>query len=272
MGMKLVDRVIVVTGSTRGIGRAIAEACAREGAAVVVSSRHEVAVGQAVETLRGAGLRASGLAADVAVRADLERLLEHAIRTWGHVDVWVNNAGLAQGMQPVAAMDPEEIARIVAVNLTGTAEACRLVIPYLIERGRGIVLNMSGKGADGHASPYTAVYAATKAAVTSLTRSLAAENKGHPISIHAIIPGMVATDFYRDMKVAPGLEGHAASLPYVLSALAVPLDVVGRRVAEIAAQQPGRSTGKVYNLFSGARLVRGMVKLVGYRLTGKVHV
>jgi len=270
--MILADRVIVVTGSTRGIGRAIAEACAREGAAVVVNSRHQDAVRQATEALSGAGLRVSGLAADVSAPSGIERLLQHALDTWGRVDVWVNNAGLAQGMQPVAAMDPEEIARIVAVNLTGTLFACRLVIPYFVERGSGILLNLSGKGADGHASPYTAVYAATKAAVTSLTRSLAAENRAHPISIHAVIPGMVATDFYRDMKVTPGLEERAASLPYVLDALAVPLDVVGRRFVEIAAQQPGRSTGKVYNLFGGGRLVRGMVKLIGYRLTGKIHV
>ncbi len=270
--MKLADRVVVVTGSTRGIGRAIAEACAREGAAVVVSSRHEAAVRQATEALSRAGLRASGLAADVSAPQDLERLLQHAVDTWGRVDVWVNNAGLAQGMQPVAAMDPAEIARIVAVNLTGTLLACRLVIPYFVERGSGTLLNLSGKGADGRASPYTAVYAATKAAVTSLTRSLAAENRAHPISIHAVIPGMVATDFYTDMKVAPGLEERAAGLPYVLDALAVPLDVVGRRFVEIAAQQPGRSTGQVYNLFSGARLMRGIIKLMGYRLSGKIHV
>ncbi len=269
--MSLAAKVVVVTGSTRGIGRAIAEACAREGAAVVVSSRREEAVREAYDTFGRQGLRVSGIAADVSRSGGIERLLQHAVDTWGRVDVWVNNAGLAQGMQPVTTMEAGEIERLVAVNLTGTIQACRLVIPAMLAQGGGMLLNISGKGYDGHASPYTAVYAATKAAVTSLTRSLAAEHKGQPLSIHALVPGMVATDFYRELKVAPGLEERAAGLPYVLEAIAVPLGVVGRGVARIAAQQPGQATGKVYNLFGGARLVRGMGKMMLYRMQGKIR-
>ena len=268
--MKLEDKVIVVTGSTRGIGRAIAEACAEDGARVVICSRNEGAVKQVVEDFTRQGFEATGIAVDVSLQNDLEKLLQHAIETWGRVDVWVNNAGLSGGYRPLDEMSPEEITGIVDLNFTGTLRACRMVIPYYIRQEGGILINISGKGGHGDASPFMAVYAATKAAVTSLTKSLAQENKDHPISIHSIVPGMVATDFYTDVKTSPKVGGTAESLPYVLKALGVPLDVVGRFVAGIAAQEPGKVTGKNYSALKGSRLIRGIALLVWYRLTGKI--
>ena len=159
--MQLKDKVVVVTGSTRGIGRAIAEACAREGASVVVCSRKAEAVDAAVNEMQKAGHRVSGIFCDVSSQADLERLLAHATTTWGRVHVWINNAGLSGGLRFLEEMGPEEIAEIVRVNVTGTMLACRLAIPYLLGQGGGVLINMSGKGWRGEASPHTAVYAAT---------------------------------------------------------------------------------------------------------------
>lgn len=269
--MRLTDKVVVVTGSTRGIGRAIVEACAREGAAVIVSSRHEAAVDETRAALLQQGWRASGLVADVAVADDVQRLLQHAIDTWGRVDVWVNNAGLSAGLRNLADLSPEEIAAVVAVNLTGTIQACRLVIPYFLSRGSGILLNMSGRGGRGEPSPHMAVYAATKAAVTSLTRSVAQEYRGRPISIHAVIPGMVATDFYRDIATSPELAAERQQVPYALAAFGVPVDEVARVFVQLAAQEPGRETGKVYSLLKGPRLARGIGLMLWYRLTGRLR-
>lgn len=268
--MKLEDKVIVVTGSTRGIGRAIAEACAQEGGRVVICSRDEAAVKQVSEEFVQRGFDASGVAVDVAVLGDLEKLLHHAIETWGRVDVWINNAGLSGGYRPLDEMSPEEITNIVDVNLTGTLRACRIVIPYFLRQGGGILVNISGKGGRGDAAPFMAAYAATKAAVSSLTKSLAQEYKDQPISIHSVVPGMVATDFYRDVKTSQKLAATSESLPHVLKAMGVPVDVVGRFVAEIAAQEPGRVTGKNYSVLRGSRLLRGIVLLMWYRVTGKV--
>ena len=268
--MKLRDKVVVVTGSTRGIGRAIAEACAREGAQVVISSRHEVAVQQASEAMSSLGLKVSGIAADVSVQTDLERLLRHALDRWGKVDVWINNAGISGGFRPLDEMSPEEIDAIVSTNLTATLQACRLLIPYFVQRGGGILINMSGKGGRADPSPHLTTYAATKAAVTSLTKSLAMENSSHPISIHAVLPGMVATDFYRDVDASPKLTETARSIPYVLKAVGMPIDLVAQLFVEIAAQQPGKETGKVYSLFKGWRLARGIGLLLWYRATGKI--
>jgi len=268
--MKLKDRVIVITGSTRGIGRAIAEACAQEGARVVICSRQESAIKQTCQAFKQRGFNVSGLAVDVSLQGDLERLLNHAVETWGRVDVWINNAGLSGGYRPLHEMSPEEISSIVDVNLTATLKACRIIIPYFTQHEGGIVINMSGKGGRGDASPFMTTYAATKAAVTSLTKSLAQENKDHPISIHSVVPGMVETDFYQDVKTSPEVAASAQSLPYVLKAFGVPLDVVGPFVAQIAAQEPGKVTGKNYSVLRGLRLIRGIALLMWYRATGKI--
>lgn len=270
--MKLRDKVVVVTGSTRGIGRSIAEACAKEGASVVICSRKESAVTETCDAFKREGFNISGIAVDVSIQDDLEKLLQHTIGTWGRVDVWVNNAGLSGGFRPLVNMTEKEITDIVNVNFLGTIKACHMIIRYFINQGAGILINISGKGGRrGEASPFLAAYAATKAAVTNLTKSLAQENKAHPISIHSVLPGMVATDFYKDIKTTPDLATSARSIPYVLKAFGVPVDKVGHFVAKIAAQEPGKVTGKNYSLLSGLRLMRAIGLLIWYRFTGKIQ-
>lgn len=268
--MELAGRVVVVTGSTRGIGRAIAEACAQKGGRLVICSRDGGAVQKAVRELAQQGFEVSGAICDVSVAGDVEKLLQQAIESWGRVDVWVNNAGASGGYRPLDEMSPEEIAHIVDVNLTGTVRACRAVIPHFIQQGGGVLINISGKGGRGDVSPFMAVYAATKAAVTSLTKSLAQEYKEYPISIHAVVPGMVATDFFTDVKTGPKVADTVESLPYVLKAIGVPVDDVGHFVAKVAAQEPGKVTGKEYSVIKGARLMRGIALLAWFRLTGKI--
>jgi NAD(P)-dependent dehydrogenase (short-subunit alcohol dehydrogenase family) len=126
---RLNGKVVVITGSTRGIGRAMAEACAAEGATVVVSSRVAPAVEDTVAALRSSGATVSGIVCDVANDADLEALMRRAIDTHGRIDVWVNNAGISLGMRRHVDTTPEEIRRIIAVNLTGTMIASRLLVP-----------------------------------------------------------------------------------------------------------------------------------------------
>jgi NAD(P)-dependent dehydrogenase (short-subunit alcohol dehydrogenase family) len=216
------------------------------------------------------GYEATGIAVDVSRQQDLEKLLQHATDTWGRVDVWVNNAGLSAGYMPLDEMSPEEIAEVVDVNLTGTLKACRIAILHFMEQGGGILINLSGKGGRGDASPFTTVYAATKAAVTSLTKSLALEYKDHPISIHSILPSMVDTELTTDVKTSPKLSDATKTMPYVMKAIGVPVDVVGSFVAQIAAQEPGKVTGKSYSVLKGTRLARGIALLTWYRLTGKI--
>jgi NAD(P)-dependent dehydrogenase (short-subunit alcohol dehydrogenase family) len=269
--MRLQDKVVVITGSTRGIGRSIALACASEGASVVVSSRSAHSVQRVVEEMKALGYAVAGTTCDATVPGALTELLRFAMSTFGKVDVWINNAGLSGGYRPLDEMNPEEITQVVATNLTSLSIGCSIVIPWMRAHGGGVVINMSGRGGKGEASPWTALYAATKAAVTSLTRSLAAENKDSSISIHAVIPGMVATDFYKDIATSQRCSGELDSLPLVLDAFGVPLDTVGQGFVDIAAQEPGRVTGQVYNLLHGKRLFRGILKMTYARMTHKLN-
>ena len=269
--MKLNERVVVVTGSTRGIGRALAEACAKEGARLVICSRQKSAVAETLKTFKKEGWQVSGIAIDVSAKGDLEKLLQYAVETWGKIDIWINNAGLSGGFRPLHEMAQEEIRAVVDVNLAAVLNACRIVIPYFITKGGGILINMNGKGGRGEPSPFLATYSATKAAISNLTKSLAKENRAHPISIHSVIPGMVATDFYRDMKISPELTASIQNLPYVLKAFGVPVDIVGRFFVKIAAQEPGKVTGKTYSILGGWRLIRGILLMIWYRASGKIR-
>ncbi|MDH4139173.1 MAG: SDR family oxidoreductase, partial [Coriobacteriia bacterium] len=249
----LEDKVVVVTGSTRGIGRSIADACSRAGAVVVVSSRKEDAVADTVDAFAANDQRVCGMSADVSSAEDVECLFETTLGLLGRIDAWVNNAGVSLGYRPLDECSSEEIDHIVSVNLTGTMLASRLLVPYFTEHG-GILLNMSGRGHRGEATPFTAAYAATKSAVASITRSVAAENKGRPISVHALVPGMVDTDFYRDLEVSPRLEHARDNWRYAMEAFGVPLEEVGERAVPILAQVPGRQTGRIYSFLGPGRM------------------
>jgi NAD(P)-dependent dehydrogenase (short-subunit alcohol dehydrogenase family) len=265
------DRVIVITGSTRGIGRLLAEACAACGAKVVVSSCKEESVREALSDLQAKGYTVSGIPCDVSQPDNLEQLLARALSLWGQVDVWINNAGLSGGMRFLEDMEPIEIADIVNTNITGLLTGSRLALTQFRKQGYGTLVNISGLGGKGEAAPYSAVYAATKAAVSSITRSLSKEKRGPGFSVFAVIPGMVATDFFRDMKVSPSLKKRNEGMPYVLDALALPASSVGQRIAKLIALPPEKTNGRIFSLLRGMRLMKGIFKLIRYRWQGKIR-
>lgn len=266
----LQDMVVVVTGSTRGIGRSIADACGDAGARVVVCARREADVDAAIRELAASDVPVCGMVADVSIAEDLAALRDLALSWYGRIDCWVNNAGISLGYRPLDEIEPEALQTIVDVNFTGTVLGCRAILPYFREHG-GVLLNMAGRGYKGEATPYTAVYAATKTAVTSLTLSLARENLKAPVSIDALVPGMVETDFYVDIDTSPRLAATADNWRYALDAFGVPLDEVGSRTVPILAQEPGAKTGRIHNLIGGPRLARGIARMIWLRSTGKMN-
>jgi NAD(P)-dependent dehydrogenase (short-subunit alcohol dehydrogenase family) len=271
MAGRLDGKVVVITGSTRGIGRAMAEACAGAGATVVVSSRTAAAVEETVAAIAAAGGSASGAVCDVAREGDLEALLTHTIERHGRVDVWVNNAGISLGMRQHVETTPAEIESIVRVNLTAAMLASRLLVPYFISRGGGVLINVSGRGGRGDTAAYTSAYAATKAGVMVFTRSLAAEHSSDPVSILVFMPGMVDTDFYgKSMQVSPGLEPLVGNIRIVLDAIGTPLDAVGPALVDAACTPPGEGSGKVHRVSSGMGMMLGGFKLMWARMTGRM--
>lgn len=209
--------------------------------------------------LRSKGYEASGTPADVSREGDLKRLLDFAHETYGGIDVWINNAGISGGYRTLESMSPAEVREVLDINLLGTLAACRLLIAYFRQKSGGIILNMSGRGGRGNAAPYQAPYAATKAAVVSLTRSLAAENRCHHISINCIAPGMVATDMYRDAATCPETENRLVLIPVLLKAFATPMPDVQKLVVRLCAQEPGQTTGKCYSAERWTRWIRALL-------------
>lgn len=267
---RLAGKVVVITGSTRGIGRAMAESCADAGATVVVSARTAADVEETVDALRSRGAEASGLACDVARDEDLSALLSHAVDAHGGVDVWVNNAGISLGMRRHVDVSPEEVRRIVAVNLTATMVASRMVVRYFTDRGSGVLVNVSGRGADGRSAAFTAAYAATKAGVMAFTRSLAEEARHDPVAILAFMPGMVDTDFYgASMEVGPGLDDLAGNIRIVLDAIGTPIGEVGPALVDAACVPPG-ARAVVWRAGNPGRRMVGGMKLALARITGRM--
>lgn len=206
--MSLEGKVAVVTGSTRGIGRAIAEALIDQGIAVVISSRRQHDVDRAVkECRRREKGKVAGLACDVREYPQVQRLMDFAVREFGGLDILVNNAGVSTTAS-VADLKPEEWHEIIGTNLTGVFYCCHDAIPKMQTRGGGYIINI-GSLAGAHAHPTMAAYNASKFGLLGFSEALFQEIRYDGIRVSHIMPGSVETDFS-----AGGTEGSGwAILP-----------------------------------------------------------
>jgi NAD(P)-dependent dehydrogenase (short-subunit alcohol dehydrogenase family) len=188
----LAGQVAIVTSGGRGIGRAMALALARAGAAVAVVARTADQLAETVALVEGAGGRAIACPADVTDRAAVEGAVAQVERQLGPVDLLVNNAGIPAPIGPTWEKDPDAWWRCVEVNLRGPFLCSRAVLPGMVTRRRGrIVTTASGSGLGP--SPYASAYAAAKCAAIRFSESLAAETSGHGICAFSIHPGVVRT-------------------------------------------------------------------------------
>jgi NAD(P)-dependent dehydrogenase (short-subunit alcohol dehydrogenase family) len=195
------DRVVVVTGGTRGIGLGLARELLARGCRVVVCGRSADGVEAAVAELAGAAGpgRVSGLATDVTSRTQMQALWDHAVATYGCVDVWINNAGLSAPRRPLPEVSEETVSAVVSANLIGVTNGCAVALAGLAAQpSGGWIWNMEGFGSGGQKQPGMTTYGATKRAVTYLTESLVKETKGGNVKVGFLSPGIVATDLLTD--------------------------------------------------------------------------
>ena len=188
--MLLKEKVAVVTGGGRGIGRAIAEKFAAEGASIVVTARSEEEIDEVSGEIRAAGGKASSVAADVSREEDCHKIVDSARKAFGRIHILVNNAGVLGPVRPVEETTTSEWDKVMAVNLRGPFMLSRLVLPEMYERGSGAILNIVSIAAKA-AFQLNAPYAASKAGLIGLTHTLAAESARRGVRVNALSPGPV---------------------------------------------------------------------------------
>ena len=194
---RLAGKVAIVTGSASGIGRATARRFAAEGARVVVVTDKRVQLGEETASrIREAGGEASFVQADVAVKADVQRMVRHAVDTYGRLDILVNNAAWSNP-QPAATMDEEVWDRTIDVCLKAAFLGAQAAVPVMQRQGGGAIINIGSVNGMA-ASPGLCAYNAAKGGINLLTQNLAIELGRHGIRVNAILPGhiRVSNDLY----------------------------------------------------------------------------
>lgn len=207
-------KVVLVTGGTSGIGRETAIQFAKHGARVVVSGRRATEGEKVVQEIRKAGGEALFVQADVAIEADVKRLVDTTVAKFGRLDVAFNNAGIEAG-GPITEVTEAEYRRVFDINVLGVLLSLKYEIPAIRKSGGGSIINTSS--ILGHiAMPYASVYNASKHAVEGITKTVALELAGEGIRVNAVAPGAIATDMIDRFAGPEGAESRqqlAASHP-----------------------------------------------------------
>lgn len=253
----LAGRVAVITGSSRGLGLAFARLLGRHGATVVLTARTAADVERAVADLRTAGLAAHGLAADVGVLTDVERVRDEAVRH-GVLDIWVNNAGAAGVYGPTATTPVADFERVVRTNVLGTYYGSRVALGVFLAQGHGDLVNLYGRG-DDRPVPLQNAYASSKAWVRSFTRALHKEVRGTGVRVHGMNPGLVRTDLLGRVRAQAGFEGRLKALPVVAALWGQDPDAAARPLLGLVTS----TRPEFYDLTRRTTVTRALANVIG---------
>ncbi len=236
---KLKDKVVVITGSTRGFGFAIAESMLEAGATVAVTGRSQKAVEDALTSLQPKG-RVSGFVVDVREEEQVYKLVDDVLAEFGRIDVWVNNAGYSNAAGWMLDMNPQDALDMFMSNNLGVLQCTQAIMRYMLPRKVGMLVNIYGNGSFLRPASPTGLYGTTKAWLTSFTRTLAVELKGSGVQILGFSPGMMTTD----MLTSPNVVGERGremlkNFGFVLRFLGRPAKYASDKLVKAVANQRG---------------------------------
>jgi len=267
MGL-LEGKIAVITGGTRGLGLAIAQAYVREGASVVIGSRSAEAVERALAALKRDSASVVGQACDVSELAQVEALSKLALDTFGRYDVWVNNAGISAPYGPTVHVPLEAFVRTTQTNVLGTYYGSMVAMRYFLPRQTGKLINILGAGDRGPVAMQNA-YASSKAWLRNFTLALAKEYKDSGVGIFAFNPGMMTTDLLMDLEVVTGHESRLNVMANIIRMWANPPAVPARRAVWLASPATDGRTGLLVREMNSAKMMLGTLREGLRRITGR---
>jgi NAD(P)-dependent dehydrogenase (short-subunit alcohol dehydrogenase family) len=241
--MQLQERVALITGAGRGIGRAIALAYAREGAKLVLAARTAAELAETAAQAQALGADTCIVTADVTAPTQVEEMVRQAEDRFSSIDVLVNNAGIIGPIGPLEDNDVDSWIRTIQVNLIGAYLCCRSVIPVMRRQGRGKIINLSGSGATS-APHHMSAYGSSKVAIIRLTEILSLELSDSNIQVNALGPGSIHTRMWEEIRDSARAVGDTELYEFgqqVTSGGGASIE----RAAELAVWLAGESSGKL---------------------------
>lgn len=218
-------KTVVITGSTRGIGKGLAFQFLKRNHQVIINGRHSEPVSKTVNEFKNKGYEVLGVPGDVTEESTFQSIIEKTVKKFGKIDIWINNAGIPQPHRYFTELYKNEIENLISVNILGLMMGTQAAVNFFKQQGFGKVFNMEGFGSDGRMRDKLLLYGTTKRAVNYFTKAVSKETKEKSIQIGILSPGMVRTEFL-STSMSAGSNEDQKRFGKVLDILAEDVDPV----------------------------------------------